>query len=93
MPRSVIRQLPLPGVPDRNYVTGGTTGGEGERNIRIVFAWDPGRWPDGGPETPDVFWEYYLNEQVAGGYLQEVVKCQESRGISETSFQPEAKPR
>lgn len=43
---------------------GGTTGGERESNIRIVCCWDPGRWPDGGPTTPDVFWEYYLNDNV-----------------------------
>jgi len=51
---------------------GGTTGGEGESNIRIACAWDPGRWPDGGPSRPDLFWEYYLNEEVAAGYLYEV---------------------
>jgi len=57
---------------------GGTTGGERESNIRIAVAWDPGRWPDGGPETPDLFWEFYLHEQVAEGYLAEVeTKCQE----------------
>lgn len=50
---------------------GGTTGGERESNIRIACAWDPGIWPDGGPETPDCFWEYYLHEEVAKGYLKE----------------------
>jgi len=89
----VTTQLTLPGVPPRTYGTGGTTGGEGESNIRIACAWDPGRWPDGGPESPDLFWEYYTNEEVAAGYLEEVVRCQECRGISETSFQPEAKPK
>jgi len=70
---AVGKQLPLPGFPPESpRDTGGTTGGEGESNIRIACAWDPGRWPDGGPETPDCFWEFYTNDEVAGGYLREV---------------------
>jgi len=71
-----MRQLCLPHVP--THVMGGTTGGERESNIRIVCAWDPGRWPDGGPGTPDLFWEYYLNEQVAEGYLSEAATWQQT---------------
>jgi len=65
-------QLNLPCIPSPAHDMGGTTGGERERNIRIAFAWDPGLWPEGGPETPDMFWEYYLTEEVAKGYLEEV---------------------
>lgn len=84
-------QLTFPSISASDM--GGTTGGERESNIRIAIAWDPGLWPEGGPETPDVFWEYYLNEQVAEGYLEEVEICLDLRGTSGTSFQPKAKPK
>lgn len=65
-------QIPFPFHTE--YDTGGITGGEKDRNIRIACAWDPGRWPDGGPETPDLFWEFYMNDEVAAGYLEDT--CQ-----------------
>jgi len=64
-----MKQLPLPHIQSPDM--GGIIGGERESNIRIVCAWDPGRWPDGGPQTPDLFWEYYTNDQVAEGYVHE----------------------
>lgn len=59
-------QLHLPSLtPVAQPDMGGTTGGEGESNIRIAFAWDPQQWPEGGPpDPPDMFWSFYLNDEV-----------------------------
>lgn len=62
--------------------TGGTTGGERERrlaesNILAVWMWDGVQWPDGGPTEPDVFWTYWLRDEVVNAE----VRRQESEGL------------
>lgn len=74
------QQLTLPGCEaTSSRDTGGITGGERDRTIRISFVFDPGLWPDGGPQAPDMFWEYYTNDEVAEGYLEEVEHAARAR--------------
>lgn len=66
-----VKQLSLPGCEETpTHGTGGTTGGAADDNIRTVFVWNQGTWGPDGPPEAEVFWSYWLSDDIVDDQLE-----------------------